>query len=87
MNYRYLNINDLAPASGAAAVVPTDGTTLPGGVTRFLYVGGTGDISVLFAGDVTPVTLKAVPVGTMLAARIAQVNATGTTATNLVALY
>lgn len=49
-----------------------------------LYVGGAGNVRVMFADDSTAVTFTAVPVGTTIRGRIKQVLATGTTATNLV---
>ncbi len=55
--------------------------------TRAIYVGGTGDVKVTMAGEgASVVTFKAVPVGTVLMISVVQVFATGTTATNLVAL-
>jgi hypothetical protein len=69
----------------AAAVTPNDGADLTN-VTRGIYVGGSGDLSVV-TPDGDSVTFKAVPVGTFAAIRVARVMATGTTATNLVALW
>lgn len=73
----------------AKAIVPADNTQI--GPFDALYVGGAGDVIVCMrngdgAGGVTPVTFKAVPVGTILPISIQGVNATGTTATNLVGL-
>jgi len=57
---------------------------------KALYVGTAGDITLVTAGDLsvagTPVLFKAVPVGT-LPVQVRRVLATGTTATDLVALY
>lgn len=58
-------------------------------VTRAIYVGGTGDISVMSdgaGGDVIGV-LTAAQAGTVIPGRVRKVFATGTTATNLVGLY
>lgn len=78
---------DTANSSGAAvAVTPHDTTLLPTGVTRALYIGVTGDVTVLMADGGTAVLFKAVPVG-VLPVRVQRVNSTGTTATNIVALY
>lgn len=79
-----------SPAQGAAAVTPHDSnniTALGGAlVYRGLYVGGTGDVAaVLASGDVA--IFKAVPAGTLLPIMVVRVNATNTTATNMLALY
>jgi hypothetical protein len=56
-------------------------------VTRSIYVGGAGDITLRLAGDISSQVFKAVPVGTMLPLRVRQVFATGTGATQLVGMY
>lgn len=73
----------------AFAVIPSDSADLANGATRSLYVGGAGDVTVVMGEDTTatPVTFKAVPVGTLLPIQVSRVRATLTTATNLVALY
>ena len=50
-----------------------------------IYVGGTGDVTVVTEGGSTTV-FKAVPVGVTLLIRTTKVKATGTTATLLVGL-
>jgi hypothetical protein len=74
------------PAVNAVAVTPDDNNDLAD-VTRFLYVGGTGDVTVNMLGTGSAIQLKAVPVGTLLPIWVTRVKATGTSATNLVALY
>ncbi len=71
-----------------AAVTPSD-TALLSDATHGLYVGGTGDVTVIFAEDATntPVTFKAVPVGAVLPVSVIRVMATNTTATNIVAVF
>jgi len=55
-------------------------------LTSALYVGGAGSVvAVDENGEAT--TFVAVPVGTFLPIAVKRVNATGTTATNLVACY
>ncbi len=78
----------ISPFATGAAVTPSDTVQLSDD-THALYIGGAGDVAVIFAEDatLTPVTLKAVPVGTVLPVSVIQVMATGTTATNIVALY
>jgi len=68
-----------------AAVTPSDSADLAN-VTRGVYVGGAGDLTVINAAGTT-VTFKAVPAGTLLPIRVARIKATLTTATNLVALW
>jgi hypothetical protein len=72
------------PAVHGVAVTPAD--TDLGSLTRYIWVGGTGDLVVLLAGDDTEVTLTAVPDGTWLALCCQQVKA-ATTATNIVAFW
>lgn len=66
------------------AITPTDANAI--GPFQALYVGGAGDVVVVPRNSTSPVTFKAVPVGTILPISIQGVNATGTTATNLVGL-
>jgi hypothetical protein len=79
----YRTADATAPAHGAFPVTPNDGTFIP--VSRALYIGGTGDLTVRMADDQT-VLFTAVPVG-IFPIQVDQVRATGTTATNIVALY
>jgi hypothetical protein len=74
------------PASGARAVTPSDSVMLPNGTCRSLYVGVSGDVSVLTSDGDVAVVFKAAPVG-ILAIQCQRVNSTGTTATNILALY
>lgn len=55
-------------------------------MTRSLYIGGAGDVTVL-GMDGNPVTFSAVPAGTILPIRVLRVYATGSTATNIVAMF
>lgn len=74
------------PAYTGAAVTPSDSVDLSGGTCRALYVGGSGDISVLFQGSTTPVLFVGFA-GGVLPIQVKRVRATGTTATSIVALY
>jgi hypothetical protein len=76
----------VSPAVNGAAITPNDSTPLTQ-PTRMIYVGGAGDLTVILVGDTAAITFKAVPVGTVLNVRASTVKATGTTATNLVALW
>lgn len=74
---------DISNAYGAVAVVPSDSTVIP--TARSLYIGVTGNLAVRMArGNL--VTFTNVPVG-MLPVQVDQVLATGTTATEMLALY
>lgn len=74
-----------SPAVAAVAVTPDDDTDLAN-VTRVLYVGGAGDVSVILSWDTAAVTFSSVPAGTFMPIRAKRVLLTGTTATNLLAL-
>lgn len=69
-------------ATGGFAITPHDATLLAG-ATRFLWVTGTGDLSLLML-DGSTVALTGVPANTTLWVRCVRVNATGTTATGIV---
>ena len=68
--------------SDAEAVTPSNSTFLN---ANGLYVGTTGNVAVVTAGGTT-VTFTTVPAGFFIPLRIVQVRATGTTASNIVAL-
>jgi hypothetical protein len=65
------------------AVTKSDSTIIP--TTRGLYIGVTGDVAVRHTDGAT-VTYKAAPVG-ILSVQVDRVLSTGTTATDIVALY
>lgn len=74
-----------APARDAQAVVPDDGADLPV-MPRAVFVGVTGDLSARLAGGQT-VLFRNVQAGSLLPVRATGVNATGTTAAGIVALW
>lgn len=71
------------PLTRLFAITPHDSTLLAE-AARALYVGGAGNISILPVGQTTSVTLVGVQAGSVLPIRVARVNATATTATNIV---
>ena len=73
-------------ATVCLAVTPSDSTDLTYSTCRAIYVGGDGNIS-LVDGAGTTVTFTGVTAGSILPVQTARINATGTTATSLVALY
>ena len=72
------------PATNAVAITPSDTDDLAA-TCRYLYIGVSGDVKVNMSGTGTGIVFKAVPVG-LLRIRASRVYATGTTATNIVAL-
>lgn len=71
-------------ASNAQAVTPSDSADLPF-MTRGLYVGGEGNVSVVMRGGQTASFVAGT--GAILPIRVARVRATGTSATDIVALW
>lgn len=69
----------------SAAISKDDNADLPT-VARAIYIGGTGDLKVTTVGGST-VTFAAVPVGVFDCVHVKKVFSTGTTATNMIALY
>lgn len=87
-----MGVLNYTQAGRAAAVTPSNTANIPsvsGGENTqgcILYIGGAGNLKVLTIGG-DEVTFQAVPVGTTLQVRVLRVFATGTTATNIVALW
>lgn len=75
-----------SPAFDAAAVAPHDANDLAF-TARALYVGTGGDVVAILKGDAASVTFKNVPAGTVLPVCARRVLATGTTASNILALW
>lgn len=75
--------DDSVPAYSAVAIV-NDAVIV---ACRAIYVGVAGDISVNLATTGTAVIFKNALAGSIIPIRAIKVNATGTTATNLIALY
>jgi len=84
MSGSYRSSNATVSAHSATAVTPGDSTDIP--VTRALYIGTTGDVAVRMADDENSVTFTAVAVG-IFPIQVSRVLSTGTTASNIVALY
>lgn len=73
-----------APGQSAEAVSPTNDLAV--GPYRGLWIGGTGDVTVICVRDDTAVTFVAVPAGTYIPVAVKEVRATGTSATNIVGI-
>lgn len=75
------------PAKSSKAVTPDDVTTLPDGPCRSLFIGTGGDVTAIAVGDDAAVLYKNLPDGSYLNVQVKAVLDTGTTATDIVALY
>ena len=80
----YRTANATVAAHDATAVTPSDATIIP--ITRSLYVGTTGNLTVRMADQKASVLFSNVPVG-IFPLQVDMVMATGTTASTIVALY
>lgn len=82
----YYNESDMySQATKATPVVPSDNADIDPG--KGLYVGTGGDISMIGSTGTTPRTWKNVQSGSFLPFVPKRVMATGTTATDILALY
>lgn len=84
MTAPYLTADATVSAHRAAAVTTSDTGALE--PTRALYVGVSGNVTVDMVEGGSNLTFTAVPAG-ILPIQVTRVYATGTTATNIVALY
>jgi hypothetical protein len=93
----YRHANNTVAAHNAVAVTPSDTTHFPS--TRAIYVGVTGNISVIMtdidlsatadatAAQAADVIFLNVSAGTVLPIQVNRILSTGTTSTNILALY
>ena len=75
-----------SPYDNAVAVTPSDSTDLAT-TCRAIYIGGGGNVSVDLADTGTAQVLSALDAGKIYRVRAARIRSTGTTATNIVALW
>jgi hypothetical protein len=81
-----VSVPSYGPATQLVAITKNDSTDLTTLKIKGIWVGGTGDVAVVGLNDATPVTITAVPAGTMLPIMPKRVMSTGTTATLLIGL-
>jgi len=74
------------PGEHAAAVTPSDTANLTH-PTRYLFIGGAGNVKVDMLGGELGITLTAIAVGVLHNIAVTKVYSTGTTATNIVAVW
>jgi hypothetical protein len=84
-NFKGVPTDLSSPGLNAATVTPSDSADITFS-SRALYIGVTGDVTVNMAGNGSSILFKSVPVG-ILPIRVSRVLATGTTATNIVAVW
>lgn len=75
-----------APATSAVAIAPSDSTAIPD-IPKALYIGTGGNLTLRGVKDTSDSVWKNVPSGAILPIRAQFVRATGTTATDILALY
>lgn len=75
----------IAPASVCFAIIPSDSLELPQ-VTKAIYVGTGGQVTLAPVDNTAPVTFVNVPSGAILDVRTSKILATGTDASDLVGL-
>jgi len=80
-----LNLTTIG-AGSAVAITPNDSTDLTT-PTRGLYVGASGDVSVILVGDTNPVTLVGLAAGIVHPLRVRRVRSTSTSATSIVGVW
>lgn len=80
----YRTADATAPAHGAVVVTPSDVTEFP--ITRSIYVGVAGNLTVRMADGQDNFLFTAVPVG-VLPIQVDKIYNTGTVASSIVALY
>jgi hypothetical protein len=73
------------PGVSFEAITPAD-SDLTNGPTRAVWVGGSGNLSVIGAGDTSAVLIEAIAAGTLLPISVKQIRSTNTTATKIVAI-
>jgi len=81
-----LNANIFTTTAQAYAIYAMSAQTSMGNPGCFLYVGGTGNVSVITIGG-DQITFNGVPAGTTLPIQVLKLRATGTTATLVNALW
>ena len=84
-HFEYTTDSVIAPARQLFDISPQNGTDLPV-ATKAIYVGSGGDVAIRPVDGQAVVVLRNVVGGTVLAIRAAAIEATGTTASDLVGL-
>ncbi|MDI1301960.1 MAG: hypothetical protein PSX71_08655 [bacterium] len=79
---------DYTPINGMVAVTPADGTDLPNGTSRAIWVNVAGNINMVDAiGNTVLLAISATQAGTIIWIRAKRILATSTTCTGIFAAY
>lgn len=84
MTSAFIKADDTVSARRAVGVSPSNATIIQ--PTRALYVGDTGNVAVTMV-DGGEATFASVPPGSILPVQVTKIWSTGTTASNILALY
>lgn len=84
---KFVSSSSLTSAAKLRAVTPHASNELPEGPCRALYVGVGGNINLIAEDDTDPISFVGVQAGAIIPVRAKAVRVSGTTATNLVAMY
>ena len=83
--YRHSIDSPMTPAENCFAITPDDAADLSL-ATKAIYIGESGDVTLVTMRGSGPVTFRNLPAGSILDVRVRSVKATGTTARYLVGL-
>ena len=79
--------SDMTSIKSAEAITPASGNVVLTRISRGLYVGVTGNVSVVFAGDNATTLLVGLAAGVWHPMQVQEVKQSGTTATSVVVGY
>jgi hypothetical protein len=75
--------NQTQPGTNLVAITPGVEITPP---VRAIWIGGAGDVAVVASGDATAQVLKGVAAGQLIPVEVRRVEASGTTASDIVGI-
>ena len=83
-----INADRFGPATGGVSISPSDSVVFEAeAIPKALYIGGAGNLRVMFADDSVAVTITNVAAGSVYPFKVKRVYSTSTTATGIVGLF
>ncbi len=83
-----INADRFGPATGATAITPSDSVVFEAELLpKALYIGGAGNLRVMFADDSVAVTITNVAAGSVYSFKVKRVYSSSTTATGIIGLF